>query len=95
MLLLLAFIWVSWKLYPLLKQHGGVKEIFHLHPIGAPPKKAEEKEAGKEEAKGEKKEEKGAPKAPGKEPAKEAGKEEPKKGAGPEQGLVDEDIDET
>jgi len=33
LLLLMAMIWMSWKVYPLLKRYGGFKELFHLHPI--------------------------------------------------------------
>lgn len=72
--LLLAFVWVAWKLYPLLKAHGGIKELFHLHPITETPmeeKKAEEDEKNK------------------------AVDKKKKEGETPEQGLIDEDIDET
>lgn len=31
--LLLGGVWAVWKIYPLLKEHGGIKELFHLHPI--------------------------------------------------------------
>jgi type III secretion protein J len=49
--LLLSLIWLLWKLLPLLKQYGGIKELFHLHPIATPPPPAAEvKEEGKEEA---------------------------------------------
>lgn len=33
LLLLLSLIWIAWKLLPLLNKYGGVKELFHLHPI--------------------------------------------------------------
>lgn len=33
LLLLLSLIWLLWKLYPILKNHGGFRELFHLHPI--------------------------------------------------------------
>lgn len=33
LILLLTIIWVGWKVFPLLKQYGGVQELFHLHPI--------------------------------------------------------------
>lgn len=33
LLLLLSLVWVIWKVYPLLSQHGGIKELFHIHPI--------------------------------------------------------------
>lgn len=47
LLLLLGMVWVIWKVYPLLKQHGGFKELLHLHPIkpGAKEVKEGEKEA--------------------------------------------------
>lgn len=33
LLLLLSLIWVLWKIFPLLHKHGGIKELFHIHPI--------------------------------------------------------------
>lgn len=33
LILLLLVIWTGWKLYPVLHSHGGIKELFHLHPI--------------------------------------------------------------
>jgi type III secretion protein J len=33
LLLLLSLIWLAWKTYPLLREHGGLKELFHIHPI--------------------------------------------------------------
>lgn len=33
LLMALALIWLTWKIYPVLKTHGGIKELFHLHPI--------------------------------------------------------------
>lgn len=33
LILLLILVWVSWKIYPLLQEHGGFKELLHLHPI--------------------------------------------------------------
>lgn len=41
----LSLIWLGWKVYPLLKNHGGIRELFHLHPIENGP----EVEAGVEE----------------------------------------------
>lgn len=38
----LAMIWLTWKIYPLLKTHGGIKELFHLHPLKTGPKVEEE-----------------------------------------------------
>lgn len=33
LLFLLSFIWICWKIYPLLKPYGGFKELFNPHPI--------------------------------------------------------------
>ncbi|MCE5317393.1 MAG: type III secretion inner membrane ring lipoprotein SctJ [Parachlamydia sp.] len=52
LLLLLMLVWIIWKIFPLLKQHGGFRELFHLHPIKVLPK-AEEKPEEKEKAEGE------------------------------------------
>lgn len=30
---ILAFIWLGWKIFPLLKQHGGLSALFNLQPI--------------------------------------------------------------
>lgn len=52
LLLLLVLVWVIWKVYPLLKNNGGFKELFHLHPIKVLPKaevKPEEAEKAKPE----------------------------------------------
>lgn len=37
LLLLLLLVWIIWKIFPLLKQYGGFRELFHLHPIKALP----------------------------------------------------------
>lgn len=56
LLLTLALVWLAWKLYPYLKEHGGLKSLFHLHSHEAvtekkePEKVAEVKEVPKEEA---------------------------------------------
>lgn len=50
----LALIWLTWKIYPLLKTHGGVKELFHLQPLktGAQvEEEPKEKTEGEEETK--------------------------------------------
>jgi type III secretion protein J len=47
LLLLLALIWIGWKLHPLLNKYGGYKELLHIHPIKL---EKEEKEAESEEA---------------------------------------------
>lgn len=88
LLLLLALIWMGWKVYPLLKEHGGLKELFHFHSLGkgTPPKT----EGTKEQTQ--------TPETPpqqdkGKKPENPA-KTPPGEEAG-DKGLVDEDIDET
>jgi type III secretion protein J len=59
LILMLCLIWLCWKMFPVLKEQGGIKSLLKLHPFHAEPKKAEEapageKEASKEEAKDEK-----------------------------------------
>lgn len=50
LLLLLSLVWICWKLFPLLKSHGGIKELFHIHPINMTPKETQAlKEEGKKE----------------------------------------------
>lgn len=50
-LLILALIWLAWKIYPYLKEHGGLKSLFHLHTQeGTLEKKEEEKTAETKEA---------------------------------------------
>lgn len=60
LLLTLALIWTAWKVYPYLKRHGGIKQLFHLHPIpldstettpAAEAKKGEEAKKSAEQAK--------------------------------------------
>jgi type III secretion protein J len=53
MILLLAFsaCWLIWKLIPVLKQQGGIKELFHLTPLTVTPKEAKEKPDAAEVAK--------------------------------------------
>jgi len=62
----LALVWILWKTYPLLREAGGFKELFHIHPLkkraaGKPPEEeeepAEEEEKKKEEKKKKPKEE--------------------------------------
>jgi type III secretion protein J len=52
LLLTLALIWLLWKAYPVLKEQGGIKNLFKLHPLKAehkePEKPVEEKEPPKE-----------------------------------------------
>ncbi len=48
--LLLAMIWVGWKIYPVLRENGGIKALFLLTPLGAAAAvKSEEGEEGDEE----------------------------------------------
>lgn len=48
LLLMLALVWLAWKIYPLLKKYGGMKELFHTHPITL--NKADEADKEKKEA---------------------------------------------
>ncbi len=42
LLMALALIWLTWKIYPLLKTHGGIKGLFHLQPLKKGPDVVEE-----------------------------------------------------
>lgn len=88
--LLLTLLWLLWKIYPLLKEYGGIKELFHIHAIG---KGAVPKVEGASDvtAQGN---------APATSPSGQAKKAEKKQEApqapeSPDKGLVDEDIDES
>lgn len=48
LLMLLGLIWISWKIFPVMGQHGGFSKIFSLGPIIEPPKKEAEKPEGEE-----------------------------------------------
>ncbi len=59
LILFLFLVWSIWKFYPLMMELGGVKQLFHLHPVHAkdvqaflaqkgPPKQEEKKEEKKE-----------------------------------------------
>ncbi len=54
--LLLAFIWIGWKVFPLLNQHGGLSSLFSLHPI-QPSEAIDKKEEESEEEEGEEEDE--------------------------------------
>jgi len=41
LLLVLTLVWLCWKVYPLLKEHGGIKELFHIKSITAQKKEDE------------------------------------------------------
>ncbi|MBS0637332.1 MAG: type III secretion inner membrane ring lipoprotein SctJ [Verrucomicrobia bacterium] len=45
--LILCFIWLSWKLYPILKRRGGISQLFQISPL--PEAWETEKEATKEQ----------------------------------------------
>lgn len=49
--LLLILVWILWKIWPVLKHYGGIKELFHLHPIKLEPHTEEAAEEGKESSK--------------------------------------------
>lgn len=90
---ILAFIWMGWKIYPLLKEHGGFKELFHFHAVGkgTPPTGEEAtQEASPPETHP-------APQDKGKKPeaAPPGSKTPPAESDKGDKGLVDEDIDET
>lgn len=48
---LVSLLWLLWKIYPVLKSVGGVKALFHLHPLIAPPKEEPKKVIEEEEEK--------------------------------------------
>lgn len=44
LLLLICLIWIGWKIHPLIKAHGGFKELFfHAHPLSEAKKEESEK----------------------------------------------------
>lgn len=49
LLLLLSLIWLGWKVFPLLQEYGGFKELFHLEPLKIDKKIEEVKEESSEE----------------------------------------------
>lgn len=54
LLLALLIVWLGWKIHPVLKDHGGFKELFHLQPLQIKEKPPEEApvEEGTTEAEG-------------------------------------------
>jgi type III secretion protein J len=44
LLLCLTIVWMGWKVYPLLQRCGGIKELFHIHPLKLEEKPKEDKE---------------------------------------------------
>ncbi|NGX42753.1 MAG: Nodulation protein NolT [Chlamydiae bacterium] len=59
LILLLAFIWIGWKTYPILKQHGGLPSLFSLAPLVEEAKREEEEVVEEEEEGAEGEEEEG------------------------------------
>lgn len=57
LILLLAFIWIGWKVFPIMKAHGGITSLFRFTPLTDEAKK-EETEDTKSEAKEKEKQEK-------------------------------------
>lgn len=54
LILLLSFLWVLWKIIPLLNQRGGIKELFNVHPLKLDEKREEKESPHNEEEKEEK-----------------------------------------
>lgn len=51
---LLILVWIGWKIYPVLEKQGGIRELFHLHPLVGQDKSKEgesETKEGEEEKK--------------------------------------------
>lgn len=53
LLLLLSLLWLGWKIYPLMHEHGGLQKLFSLSPLVEPENK-EDEEKDVEEVKEEK-----------------------------------------
>lgn len=49
--LIVALIWILWKISPLLQDHGGIKGIFHLQPLDKVNKKSVKNEVSLEKEK--------------------------------------------
>lgn len=41
LILMVSLIWLCWKIYPFLKDHGGIKGLFKLHPLNVEKKEPE------------------------------------------------------
>ncbi|MEI8365227.1 MAG: type III secretion inner membrane ring lipoprotein SctJ [Parachlamydiaceae bacterium] len=87
-LMLVFLIWLGWKMYPIFKEHGGIKELFHLKPMSTEKKQTSALDA-----------EKAAPKKEGEKDAKKEVEKDPKKAAVKPgeagKSLVDKDVDQT
>lgn len=57
LILLLAFVWIGWKVFPILKQHGGIGSLFSITPLTVAPPKEEGEEEEEEEEEDEEEEE--------------------------------------
>lgn len=57
LVLILAFytFWISWKIYPLVKKRGGLKQLFHMAPLPDEYESPEAKATGEEQPKEEQK----------------------------------------
>lgn len=66
LLLFLVVVWMGWKVYPVLRQHGGIGSLFSMAPLAEPIKteKKEEEEEEREETEENKKEEEEEEEAP-------------------------------
>lgn len=51
----IALIWLGWKFYPVIRDHGGIKELFHLQPIHLEKKEDASSQQKEEDKKDEKK----------------------------------------
>ncbi len=49
LILFLFLVWISWKVYPILKQHGGLYSLLNFTPLVEEVKPKEEGEEGEEE----------------------------------------------
>lgn len=49
LIMFLSLAWICWKLFPLLKQHGGIKELMNLHAISLEKKEAKEEKGVEKE----------------------------------------------
>lgn len=86
LMFILSLIWIGWKVHPLLKEHGGLKELFHFHSIGKKPaskKEGSQEKESEDQEKGKKSE------------TSAQGSKAPSSEDKGDKGLVDEDIDET
>lgn len=55
----LTLVWMTWKTYPLLSQHGGFKSLFSLKPLTSEPEADKKEEASAKESTSKKEDKKG------------------------------------